>query len=43
VGAESVSLTYGSINYDYKVQDKQGTLTSAGAVEYDLRKREQTA
>ena len=43
VGAESVSLTYGSINYDYKVQDKQGTLSSAGNVEYDLRKREQTA
>jgi type VI secretion system secreted protein Hcp len=43
VGTESLSLTYGSINYDYKVQDKAGTLTSAGAVEYDLRKREQTA
>ena len=43
VGTESFSLTYGSINYDYKVQDKQGTLSSAGNVEYDLRKREQTA
>ena len=43
VGTESFSLTYGSINYDYKIQDKAGTLTSAGAVEYDLRKREQTA
>jgi type VI secretion system secreted protein Hcp len=43
VGTESLSITYGSINYDYKVQDKAGTLTSAGNVEYDLRKREQTA
>jgi type VI secretion system secreted protein Hcp len=43
VGAESVSITYGSVNYDYKLQDKAGTLTSAGNVEYDLRKREQTA
>jgi type VI secretion system secreted protein Hcp len=43
VGTESVSITYGSINYDYKAQDKTGTLTSAGNVEYDLRKREQTA
>ncbi len=40
---ESVSITYGIINYDYKVQDKAGTLTSAGNVEYDLIKREQTA
>ncbi|MGB9488763.1 MAG: type VI secretion system tube protein Hcp, partial [Terriglobia bacterium] len=43
VGTESLSITYGSVNYDYKVQDKAGTLISAGAVEYDLRKREQTA
>jgi len=43
VGTESLSLTYGKINYDYKQQDKSGTLTSAGNIEYDLRKREQTA
>jgi type VI secretion system secreted protein Hcp len=43
VGTESLSFTYGKINYDYKQQDKAGTLTSAGNVEYDLRKREQTA
>jgi type VI secretion system secreted protein Hcp len=43
VGTESISITYGSINYDYKQQDKAGTLTSAGAIEYDVRKREQTA
>ena len=43
VGSESISITYGVINFDYKVQDKAGTLTSAGNVEYDLRKREQTA
>ena len=43
VGSESLSLSYGSINYDYKAQDKAGTLSSAGNVEYDVRKREQTA
>jgi type VI secretion system secreted protein Hcp len=43
VGTESLSFTYGSINYDYKEQKPDGTLTSAGNVEYDLRKREQTA
>jgi len=43
VGTESLTLTYGKINYDYKQQDKSGTLTSAGNIEYDLRKREQTA
>ena len=43
VGTESLSITYGWIDYDYKVQDKAGTLTSAGNVEYDLIKREQTA
>ena len=43
VGTESISITYGIINFDYKVQDKQGTLTSAGNVEYNLRQREQTA
>jgi type VI secretion system secreted protein Hcp len=43
VGKESFSLSYGSINYDYKLQKPDGTLVSAGNVEYDLRKREQTA
>jgi type VI secretion system secreted protein Hcp len=43
VGHESISITYGNINYDYKEQKADGTLTSAGAVEYDLIKREQTA
>jgi len=43
VGTESFSLTYGSINYDYKIQDKTGTLSSAGNIEFVLRKREQTA
>jgi type VI secretion system secreted protein Hcp len=40
---ESGSLSYGSINYDYKMQKPDGTLVSSGSVEYDLRKREQTA
>jgi type VI secretion system secreted protein Hcp len=43
VGTESVSITYGNINYDYKLQKADGTLVSGGTVEYDLRKREQTA
>ncbi len=36
VGSESVSLAYGKIEYDYKEQKKDGTLTSAGNVGYDL-------
>ena len=43
LGSESVTLTYGNINYDYKEQKPDGTLTSAGNIEYDLLKREQTA
>jgi type VI secretion system secreted protein Hcp len=42
VGTESLSITYGWIDYDYKVQDKAGTLTSAGNVQYNLVAREQT-
>ena len=41
VGAESLSLAYGKIEYDYKEQKKDGTLTSAGQVGYDLIKAEQ--
>jgi len=43
VGTESLSITYGNINYDYKEQKPDGTLTSAGNIEFDLIKREQTA
>jgi len=43
VGTESLSFTYGKINYDYKTQDKSGTLTTVKAVEYDVRARKQTA
>jgi len=43
LGSESVSLTYGNINYDYKEQKPDGSLVSAGNIEYDLFKREQTA
>jgi type VI secretion system secreted protein Hcp len=42
VGTESISITYGAIDYDYKLQQADGKLVSAGDVEYDLRKREQT-
>jgi type VI secretion system secreted protein Hcp len=43
VGKETFTLAYGKLHYDYKAQDTQGRLVSAGSVEYDLRKREQTA
>ena len=43
VGTESLSITYGQIDYDYKEQKPDGTLTSAGNVQYNLIKREQTA
>ena len=42
VGTESLSVTYATIDYDYKVQDDKGVLKSGGEVVYDLRKREQT-
>jgi len=42
VGTESVSITYGAIDYDYKAQQADGKLVSAGDVEYNLLKREQT-
>ncbi len=41
VETESITLAYGKITYDYKQQDKAGTLTSAGTVGYDLMKGEQ--
>jgi type VI secretion system secreted protein Hcp len=43
VGMESLSVTYGDIDYDYKEQKPDGSLVSAGKVEYDLIKREQVA
>ncbi len=43
VGRESLSITYGNINYDYKEQKPDGSQVSAGNIEYDLVKREQTA
>jgi len=39
-GSESVSLAFGSFEYDYKVQGKDGTLTAAGTAKYDSTKRE---
>lgn len=37
---ENVSLNFAKITYDYKVQDTKGTLTSAGAVTFDVNKAE---
>jgi type VI secretion system secreted protein Hcp len=41
VGTESLSLSYGVIDYDYKEQKPDGTLIDSGEVVYDVRKREQ--
>ena len=40
VGSESISLAFGSFEYDYKVQGKDGNLTAAGTAKYDMTKRE---
>jgi type VI secretion system secreted protein Hcp len=41
-GTESISVSYATIDYDYKVQDKDGNLKSGGEVKYDLRTREES-
>jgi type VI secretion system secreted protein Hcp len=43
LGTETFTLSYGNLNYDYKMQKPDGSLVSAGNIEYDLFKREQTA
>jgi type VI secretion system secreted protein Hcp len=40
VGSESISMAFGSFEYDYKVQGKDGNLTAAGTAKYDVTKRE---
>jgi type VI secretion system secreted protein Hcp len=40
VGSESISFAFGKIEYDYKIQGKDGTLTAAGTAKYDITKRE---
>jgi len=40
IGVESVSLAFGKIEYDYKIQGKDGNLTAAGTAKYDVTKRE---
>jgi type VI secretion system secreted protein Hcp len=40
IGTESVSFAFGQIEYDYKIQGKDGTLTAAGTAKYDITKRE---
>ena len=37
VATESISLAYSKISYDYKIQDKAGTLTTAGTATYDQK------
>jgi type VI secretion system secreted protein Hcp len=38
-GTESISLAFGKIEYDYKIQGKDGTLTAAGTASYDVTTR----
>jgi type VI secretion system secreted protein Hcp len=38
-GAESVSLAFQKVEFDYKIQGKDGTLTAAGTATYDLTTR----
>ncbi len=40
IGYESVSLAFAKFEYDYKIQDKDGTLKAAGTAKYDVTKRE---
>ncbi len=40
IGYESLSLAFAKVEYDYKFQDKDGTLKSAGTAKYDVTKRE---
>lgn len=39
-GAESISMAFVKCEYDYKIQGKDGTLTAAGSVSWDMSKRE---
>ena len=41
--SESLSLSFTKINYDYKMQQPDGSLVSSGNIEYDLLKGQQTA
>lgn len=40
-GSESITLSFGAFEYDYKVQQKDGSQVSAGTAKYDQTKREQ--
>jgi type VI secretion system secreted protein Hcp len=40
IGSEGVTFAFGKIEYDYKIQGKDGTLVAAGTAKYDLTKRE---
>jgi type VI protein secretion system component Hcp len=36
VGRETLTLSFDKVNYDYKEQGKNGIMTSAGQMTYDL-------
>jgi type VI secretion system secreted protein Hcp len=40
VGSESISFAFGKMEFDYKVQDKDGKLVNAGTAKYDNFLRE---
>jgi len=42
IPSESVSFSYNKIKFDYSTQGEDGTLTSTGAVTYDVKVAEQT-
>jgi type VI secretion system Hcp family effector len=42
MGTETVTLSFDSVTVDYKVQGKDGLLTSAGSMFYDLAKGKAT-
>jgi type VI protein secretion system component Hcp len=42
MGSETITLSFDSINVDYKIQDKSGLLTAAGQMGYNLAKGQST-
>lgn len=40
-GSESITLSFGAFEYDYKIQQKDGSQVAAGTAKYDITKREQ--
>lgn len=43
IGYESISMSFAKFEFDYKIQDKDGTLKNAGTAKYDQTKRESSS